>query len=329
MRISVLAVLFFVVAAFPILASSRKSTDAEMDGFKGSVKSVSTERQVVSPQPSQPDGPAIIYPVGCEVCDYDEDGNSIRRGQNWDTGFVGGTARYIRDEDGNIRQQIMENEKGELNSKVMVGRFGKTEEEFYQHGVLQSRNKYRYDENGNVIESLSYDAHGIQIARSSAAFDEHGTITEQFDYGPKNRFLLHYVQTYDPETDVQTFTNLNEDGTVRLTFTAKGDRVTSYWQQPSNVHELGSNVCFKTGCESHNPDGSMFRTVTTFADGDTRNPIRAERRDATDQVQMAAEYEYEFDGHGNWTKRSVWIWTPESGERKLLEVDSRTLTYWK
>jgi hypothetical protein len=91
---------------------------------------------------------------------------------------------------------------------VTIGRFGKTAEEFYQHGVLQSRNKYRYDENGNVIESLSYDAHGIQIARTTATFDEHGTVTEQYDYGPKNKFLLHYVQTYDPETDVQTFTNV-------------------------------------------------------------------------------------------------------------------------
>jgi hypothetical protein len=41
-----------------------------------------------------------------------------------------------------------------------------------------------------------------------------------------------------------------------------------------------------------------------------------------DQPQMAGDYEYEFDGHGNWTKHSVWVWTRESGERQLLEIDS-------
>jgi hypothetical protein len=211
----------------------------------------------------------------------------------------------------------------------MVGQFGKTEEEFYLHGILQSRNKYRYDENGNIVEWLTYDAHGVQIARTTATFDEHGSVTEQFDYGPKNKFLLHFTQSYDPETDVQSFTNFNEDGTVRVTFTAKGDRVTSYWQQPSDVHEFGSTVCFKTGCDSHNLDGSAFRTVTKFADGERKNPTRVELRDVTDQIKMAADYEYEFDGHANWTKRSVWIWTPESGERKLLEIDTRTIMYRK
>jgi len=38
---------------------------------------------------------------------------------------------------------------------------------------------------------------------------------------------------------------------------------------------------------------------------------------------------YEFDSQGNWTKRLVWIWRSASGERKLHEVDMRTLTYWK
>jgi hypothetical protein len=35
---------------------------------------------------------------------------------------------------------------------------------------------------------------------------------------------------------------------------------------------------------------------------------------------MAADYEYEFDERGNWTKGSVWTWTQESRDRKL---------YWK
>jgi hypothetical protein len=329
-RIPILVALFLAVVALPILASSKKSTDAKADGFNGAVKSVSTERQVISRSwPRQPDGPSVIYPAGCEVCEYDEDGRVVLRGQNWEAGFVGERTQYVRDENGNINQQIVENEKGQLVRNVIVGPQGKTQEKFYLRGVLQSTNRYSYDPDGNIVEWLTYDAHGVQTARTTATFDEHGTVTEQFDYGPKNKFLLHFTQSYDPETDVQTFTNYNDDGTVRLTFTAKEERVVSYWQQPSDKHELGSTVCFKTGCESHNLNGSPFRTVTMLKDGDTRNPRRIELRDDRDQPQMTANYEYEFDGHGNWTKRSVWVCTRESGERQLVEIDSRTLNYWK
>jgi len=236
------------------------------------VKSVSTKAGIASPQPRQPDGPAIIYPVSCEICEYDPDGNVVRRGQSWETGFVGETTRYNRDEDGTVRQQIMENEKGELDRRLVMGPFGKTEEEFYQRGLLQGRNTYRYDQDGNLIEWLTYNANGVQTASTTAAFDENGTVIEQFDRGPNNTFLLHFTQSFDPETDVQTFTNFNEDGTARLTFTAKENKITNYWQQPSAKREFGSGVCFKTGCESRNPDGSVFRTVTAYADDRRRNP---------------------------------------------------------
>jgi len=323
-------IFFFSIAAISALASSKKSTDAQSDGFKGAVKSVTTEQQVVShPWPHQPDGPSINYPAGCAVCEYDEEGRAVLRGQDSGTGFVGDKIHYVRDENGKITHQIVENERGRLVSSVETGPLGKIEQEFYQDGVLHSRTKYRYDESGNLIESVNYDAHGVQVARTTASFDENGNVTEQYDYGPKNTFLLHFTQSYDPETDVQIFTNYKEDGTVLLTFTARGGRVVSYWQQPSGKRELGNTVCFKTGCESHNLDGSPFRTVTTYEDGDSRSPKRIELRDDTDQPEMAADYEYEFDAHGNWTKRSVWVWTRESGERQLFEIDSRTLSYWK
>jgi hypothetical protein len=46
------------------------------------------------------------------------------------------------------------------------------------------------------------------------------------------------------------------------------------------------------------------------------------------QAVMEADYEYELDAYGNWTKRTIWVQTRESGERQLLEKDARTLTYY-
>ena len=259
MRRSVLCVVLALLTAFPLLASHKRLTDAEMDGFNSAVKSVSTKAEIASPQPRQPDGSAIIYPVSCEICEYDQDGNVVRRGQNWETGFVGETTRYIRDEDGTVRQQIMENEKGELDRRLVMGPFGKTEEEFYQHGLLQGTNTYRYDQDGNLIEWLTFNANGVQTASTTAAFDENGTVIEQFDRGPNNTFRLHFTQSFDPETDVQIFTNFNEDGTARLTFTARENKTTNYWQLPSDKREFGS------GCASGPGANRAIPTAPSFA----------------------------------------------------------------
>jgi YD repeat-containing protein len=333
-RHSASSVVFALLTSLPLLASHQKSTDAEMDGFNGGVKSVFTKVEIFSPQPLQPDGPAVFYPIWCTICEYDQDENRIKQGQDWETGFVGETTRYVRDESGAVREQIAENEKGELEHKIVRGPFGKTEEEDYQRGALQFRQTYRYDQNGNLIEWVTYNPDGTQAASTTATFDEKGNVTEQFDLGPDNSFRLHFTQSFDPNTGVQTFTNFNQDGTVRLTFAANENRITNYWQQPAREHEFGSSVCFNAEpmhqvCETHNPDGKLWRTSATFADEKRRNPTRVELRDNDDQVQMAGDFEYEFDEHENWTKRSGWIWTRESGERKLHETDSRTLTYWK
>jgi hypothetical protein len=57
MRRSVLCVTLALLTALPLLASPKRLTNAEMDGFNSAVKSVSTKAGIASPQPRQPDGP--------------------------------------------------------------------------------------------------------------------------------------------------------------------------------------------------------------------------------------------------------------------------------
>jgi hypothetical protein len=65
-----------------------------------------------------------------------------------------------------------------------------------------------------------------------------------------------------------------------------------------------------------------------LADNTKRDPVKVTLRDTEHRALMEADYEYELDSFGNWTKRTVWVWTRESGERQLLEEDTRTLTYY-
>jgi len=329
------ALLFLLLAlTVPhLLALNPKFTDAELDGFKDVVKSVSTSILRSGGDRDAANHPLIVDPVWCEVCQYDEEGNSVKRGQNLNGRFFGNTTHYVRDENGSIREKILVDGNGQVSQKVMIGPVGKTEELDYRDGVLQDRQTFGYDEHGNLIEWLTFDATGKQTASATAAFDQQGHVTEQFDRGSRNNFL-HFTQHFNPDTGVETFTNYNEDGTVRLTYTAKDDQITNYWQQPSDKHEYGSGVCFNTSpkerqCEHHYPDGKVWHQLERFVDEKRHDPIRVELRDETGLLQMAADYEYEFDSRGNWTKRSVWVLRTDPGQRKLQEVDTRSITYWK
>jgi len=66
----------------------------------------------------------------------------------------------------------------------------------------------------------------------------------------------------------------------------------------------------------------------TFTDKTKRNPVKVTLYGTDHQVAMEADYDYELDAFGNWTKRTVWVQTQESGERQLIEKDIRTLTYY-
>lgn len=249
------------------------------------MKSVSTAIEQVERHPDTSDHPVFIYPVWCRVCEYDEEGNCLKRGQIFEGSFVGDTTRYVRNEDGTIREKVLMNEKGQPFQRITLGPFGKMDEEDYLEGVLQDRQTFHYDESGNLIEWLTFDANGNETASTTATFDEEGNVTEQFDRGPANNFL-HFTKHFNPDTGAETFTNYNEDGTVRLTFTDKDNHITNYWQQPSDKHEYGSGVCFNTApkerqCESHYPDGTIWHQVEKFADERWRNPLRIELRDET------------------------------------------------
>ncbi|WP_353072424.1 hypothetical protein [Tunturiibacter gelidiferens] len=45
----------------------------------------------------------------------------------------------------------------------------------------------------------------------------------------------------------------------------------------------------------------------------------AEWRDGDGKLLYAAYYDYEVDSRRNWTRRSIWVISPELPERKLYE----------
>ncbi|MGD0220672.1 MAG: hypothetical protein ABSC73_09505, partial [Acidimicrobiales bacterium] len=326
------APVLWLLLAMPLLGSGKKRTQAEVMGFAGPVKSVSTTQQAFLQQPAQPDGFAIIFPLFCGECEFDRDGNQVRSGWMGNGQFSGNAKRETRDGLGRVQEEIWENEKGELMSRHVYanGPEGRTQDDSYVDGKLFKTTTFAYDSRGNIIEADVYNPDGTLESRHRSTFDERGNEIESVSEGPGDIYY-DVVETYNPRTGhLESFTSLNRDGSMRLWLRLNDDTVLSYWQQPGDGRTYGSGICFgdddaaERDCREYNWDGTYTTTHYTFTDKTKRNPAKVILYDAEHQAVMEADYEYELDAFGNWTKRTVWVQTRESGERQLLEKDART-----
>jgi hypothetical protein len=143
-------------------AAGRKWTQAENMGFDGPIKSVSTTYQTFMQQPATLDGHPIIYSLSCGECEFDRAGNQVKSGWMDNGHFSGNVEHKILDELGRVREEIWENEKGEVTSRNLYtnGPAGMVRDDSFVNGKLFNTATYTYDSHGNVVESNSYKPDG-------------------------------------------------------------------------------------------------------------------------------------------------------------------------
>lgn len=327
------AALAIFLVGLSLEASETKYTDARGDGLFGPIRSVSTREERAQIEWHQPNGPTVALPAWCAECEYDLQGNRIKTGQIIDGEFRGEVVRFLRDSTGKVIEKIAENYKGEMYRREVIGPYGITEQDEFENGKQISRSFWFYDGNGHLSGARNYDRDGVIVGSSLSIIDTKGNFKEEWDSGPNGSFSLHFVETNDPKTSTWTFTSFNEDGSIKVKFTTVGTKVISYWQEPSDQQVFGSNFFMdpvgKTqesySCHS---DGSCDHIISHFPDEARRHVNRIEWYDPAGMLKLSADYEYKLDQFGNWTKRTVSVWSPELGERKLYETDYRTLKYW-
>jgi hypothetical protein len=328
------AALAILILALSLDASEQKRSDVRDDGLLGPVRSVSTRQETQQVDWNRQDARIDVLGITCSECEYDREGNRLRNGQTVEGEFRGLMLRIVRDESGKVIERIEENYNGEIVSRVVLGPRGVTERVDYQNGRPHWRATRSYDANGHETEFHHYDEHGELFESSAESSDASGNNKEQWDYGRNGSFSLHFVDTYDPETDLWRFTSFNEDGSAKVTIATQKSKLLSYWQQQTAEEKVFGSGFFldRVGKEkqsfSCHPDGSCDRMTSYFPDEASPHVSRVEWRDSAGGLRLSFDYEYQLDRFGNWTKRTVKVWSPELGEPKLCETDYRTLTYW-
>ncbi len=288
---------------------------------------------MLNPPPKAPSSSWVDFGSQlCQVCAYDDKGTRTLRGQFWGIAFSGETTEPVLDATG--KMEVVKNEKGEIVQRIALGPFGMTEQRMYLGGALQQRNAFKYDQNGQLVESSSFDSLGTLNGCSVFRRDESGRMVEFWNFGPMGAFLSHSTDVIDPDTGAETLTQFNQDMTAKNIFTLADGKVASYWQEDTAVSSYGNGIRFDSGptqliYEWHYPNGTFVKTTLEFVDDSRRDPIHEEFRDEHDQIQLRADYDYEFDSYHNWIKRTIWAWTPQRGVKKLIRIDKRTIEYWQ
>jgi YD repeat-containing protein len=318
-----------ISAAVPLMSSEKEHTDAENDRLIGLIKSVRTTTDKVRTEANQPDGFMIVFLLTCSDCDYDQAGKRIQPGD-------GATSRDIRDASGTMQEQLWNDEKGEVSRRVEFSSGRKLRDTTYVNHEPEFTTEFTYDLSGNLSQAHTTRT-GTKSSSNVTTYDPKGNVLEQVDEGPGSHFV-HFRQAFDPKTNnLRSITGLDRNGLVRLDVSLQDASVASFWQAQGDPPTHGTSYILETApnlreAREYKWDGSYTRYVFAFADDKRRHPKQVTLFDTNGDLWIRADYEYEFDSAGNWTKRTVWEWTRHWGDgeqgRKLIEIDSRTLTYY-
>jgi len=182
------------------------------------------------------------------------------------------------------------------------------------------------DPNGHIANRRRINASTGELfdEETWGPFGKDGVVTERSGWGKDDH--LDSRETYDPETDVQHFTTYDEPGNVKLTWTYTQGHVESYWAQSDGPQFGDTFIDFKDNGDSLRyycqKDRQCERSVVhyDYLSPNKRNPTSAEWRDANGNLTLAAYCEYELDSFQNWTRRLVFVWSPDLPERSTKKT---------
>jgi hypothetical protein len=319
-----------------IFAQKKKLTDAESDGIAGPVKSVSALVNRTDVKWQQPGGPTLVIPVWCMQCEFDNQGNETKSGQTVDRTFHGQITRIVRDGEGHVIERFVTDAiTGKLSRHEIDEPFRKTDEYYGVDGKLDSKSIISYDRNGDINDKLTLDAAGNTIAHTVENAKAGGTDAEGWGWRADGQVQSHFRQVYDPATKTEQFTSFDGTGGANLTWTVASGKLNSFWELRDEPSQWGDNFSEDVGGDTFenyacHKDGTceLSRIHYTYPESNHRSPLSAEWRDEKGDLRFAAYYDYEFDANRNWTHRNIWVWDSGLGERKLYEVDSRSISYW-
>lgn len=245
---------------------------------------------------------------------------------------------YKLDNRGNVVEYAGHELNGTLGDKFFYeydANGNKTEEVFYSsNGSRTGKLVYSYDNNGNRLTETSYDADDSVSWRSVNSYDARGHRSARLQY---QRDLLRYKMVYKYDSNGR----ITEEET--LEFNKPPNTWTSHAPVPGKITHTYDDAKRTRETISFNEDGSFKRrTIHQLdekgnevgwsilnADGSFRNHELHwyDKNVKVRTLSGKALVKFEYDPHGNWTRKTRLIKSPDSDEPEALSAEYRDITY--
>jgi hypothetical protein len=328
-RLSLLALIFCFLCKLGSLAEEpQKWTVAMNMGLHGPVRSQRTTTRKLDADPRT--DPKLFIDAPRVWVVFDSAGRIIEEATSVQAnGTVISTSHISYDSKPGV--ETSSNGTDVYRTETQFTAQGASEVKTFRNDDLLLRETRDYDGQGNLVESVGYDPAGDVQSRVIYGHDEKGRTTEWQVWGPGHKFSVHMADRFDEDGDLVQRTYFDESGEVVTAFSLSRGRLTSYWQAADCKcsNDVGVGVDGVTYFYETQRDGSLETTVQNHPHtGSNIELTDTERFSGNDTLVEKLAFSYERDSHGNWTKRVVSAWDPNSGAMIAIQEDVRVLTYY-
>lgn len=191
----------------------------------------------------------------------------------------------------------------------------KIEEVHYRSdGVPLPKTTYSYDENGVLLKENHYSAlSGEPYLETTYVYDSSGRIKEESSRDiEEKKILSRTLYAHDEKSNFTEVADYDSGDVLR-------ERYRFVWNNQGKVSEI---VGFA-------PDGATLgKQIVKYDEGG--NVVETILTTAGELAVKKKKYSYEFDDHGNWTRKTLYHWVREKGKSfyKLMNITYRTITYY-
>lgn len=206
--------------------------------------------------------------------------------------------------------------KRKLFQTSKFDRDGKRVENFHYRidGVALPKTTYSYDSDGVLLRENHYSAvSGEPYLETSYTYDSQGKVKQEIGKNIEdNKVFSRKLYSHDLKRNYTEVVEYNSDSVVP-------GKVGFIWNNQGKVSEaIGfspTGEILGKGTISYDEKGNIAGVVYSLSDG---SPEKREK------------YTYDFDGQGNWVKKTLYHWVTEEGQSsyKLMNITYRTIVYY-
>lgn len=234
----------------------------------------------------------------------------------------------------------------------------------YVEGSRRLSRREVYDKHGNILEEVTYSINNSIARRRVFFYDEQGHLIEEAEYDAAGALVCKLAYNHGTETTTAEEINYVADAASHMlsgtyTYDKKGNRVRLAMRkaggasvsQLDSAHDSEGNLLestFRTSdgtaigrsVVNRSADGRQIE-VSTFYTGnllvskiifsfdEMSNQIEVARYNADGTLHSKSSYDYIFDSHGNWVKRTELNWAGTTDDPEPTEVVYRAVTYYE